>query len=50
MSKDDENNSHIMIKNNSIQNLIYNSHQKNKSSNFLTDSPSTQITAHINSL
>ena len=50
MSKDDENNSHIMIKNNSIQNLIYNSHQKNKSSNFLTDSPSTQITAHIHSL
>ena len=50
MSKKDENNSHIMIKNNSIQNLKYKSHQKNKSSNFLTDSPSTQITAHIHSL
>ena len=50
MSKDDENNSHIIIKNNSIQNLNYYTHQKNKSSNFLTDSPSTQITAHIHSL
>ena len=50
MSKKDENNSHIMIKNNSIQNLNNHPHNKNKSSNFLTDSPSTQITAHIHSL
>ena len=50
MSKKDENNSHIMKKNNSIQNLNYQKHKKNKSSNFLTDSPSTQITAHIQSL
>lgn len=48
MSKKDENNSHIMIKNNSIQNL--NKQNKNKFPNFLTDSPSTQITAHIHSL
>ena len=50
MSKKDENNSHIVIKNNSIQNLNNHQHNKNKSSNFLTDSPSTQITAHIHSL
>ena len=50
MSKKDENNSHIMLKNNSIQNLNNHPHNKNKSSNFLTDSPSTQITAHVHSL
>ena len=50
MSKKDENNSQIVVKNNSLQNLNYISHNKNKSSNFLTDSPSTQITAHIHSL
>ena len=50
MSKKDENNSHITLKNNSLQNLNNHPHNKNKSSNFLTDSPSTQITAHIHSL
>ena len=50
MSKKDENNSQKMPKNNSIQNINYYSHNRNKSNNILTDSPSTQITAHIHSL
>ena len=50
MSKNDENNSHLFIKNNSTQNLYLPSHQKNKSSNFLSDSPSTLITVQIQSL
>lgn len=50
MSKKDENNSQIMIKNNSIQNINNNFNQKNKSNNILTDSPSTQFTVQIHSL
>ena len=50
MSKKDENNSQIMIKNNSIQNINNNFNQKNKSNNILTDSPSTQFTVQILSL
>ena len=50
MSKNDENNSQIMIKNNSIQNINNNFNQKNKSNNILTDSPSTQFTVQIHSL
>ena len=49
MSKNDENNSHNFTKNNSTQNLYLSSHQKNKSSNFLSDSPSTLITPQIQS-
>ena len=49
MSKNDENNSHLFIKNNSTQNLYLSTHQKNKSSNFLSDSPSTLITVQIQS-
>lgn len=50
MSKEDENNSQIMKKNNSIQNINNNFNQKNKSNNILTDSPSTQFTVQIHSL
>ena len=50
MYKKDENNSQIMIKNNSIQNINNNFNQKNKSNNILTDSPSTQFTIQIHSL
>ena len=50
MSKKDENNSQIIIKNNSNQNLKQYIHHKNKSSNFLTDSPSTLITMQLYSI
>ena len=50
MSKNEENNSHIIVKNNSIQNLNMHNHNKNKSSNFLTDSPSTLISVQLHSI
>ena len=50
MSKNEENNSHLIVKNNSIQNLNMHNHNKNKSSNFLTDSPSTLISVQLNSI
>ena len=50
MSKNDENNSHLMLKNNSTKNLNSFQHHKNKSSNFLTDSPSTLFTVQLHSL
>ena len=49
MSKNEENNSRLVIKNNSTQNLNLYSHHKNKSSNFLSDSPSTLITVQLQS-
>ena len=50
MSKNEENNSHLIVKNNSIQNLNMKNHNKNKSSNFLTDSPSTLISVQLHSI
>ena len=50
MSKNEENNSHLIVKNNSIQNLNMKNHNKNKSSNFLTDSPSTLISVRLHSI
>lgn len=50
MSKNEENNSHLFNKNNSTQNLQISSHQKYKSTNFLSDSPSTLITVQMHSL
>ena len=50
MSKNEENNSHLIVKNNSIQNLNVQNHNKNKSSNFLTDSPSTLISVQLHSI
>ena len=50
MSKNEENNSHLIVKNNSIQNLNMHNHNKNKSSNFLTDSPSTLISVQLHSI
>ena len=50
MSKNEENNSHLIVKNNSIQNLNMKNHYKNKSSNFLTDSPSTLISVQLHSI
>ena len=50
MAKNEENNSHLMLKNNSTQNINSYKHHKNKSSNFLTDSPSTLFTVQLHSL
>ena len=50
MSKNEENNSHLIVKNKSIQNLNMKNHNKNKSSNFLTDSPSTLISVRLHSI
>ena len=50
MSKNEENNSHLIVKNNSIQNLNMKNHNKNRSSNFLTDSPSTLISVQLHSI
>ena len=50
MSKNEENNSHLIVKNNSIQNLNMKNHNKNKLSNFLTDSPSTLISVRLHSI
>ena len=52
MSKNNENeiNSHMNAKNNSIQNLNIYNHNKNKSSNFITDTPSTLISLHLHSI
>ena len=49
MLNNDENNSNLLIKNNSTQNLYLSSHHQNKSSNNLTDSPSTFITVQLQS-
>ena len=49
MSINDKNNSRLILKNNSIQNLYVPNHHKNKSSNLLSDSPSTFISAQIHS-
>ena len=47
MSINDKNNSRLILKNNSTQNLYISNHHKNKSSNLLSDSPSTFISAQI---
>ena len=47
MSISDKNNSRLILKNNSTQNLYVSTHHKNKSSNLLSDSPSTFISAQI---
>lgn len=49
MSINDKNNSRSILKNNSTQNLYVSTHHKNKSSNLLSDSPSTFISAQIHS-
>jgi hypothetical protein len=49
MSISDKNNSRLILKNNSTQNLYVSTHHKNKSSNLLSDSPSTFISAQIHS-
>jgi hypothetical protein len=50
MSKNGENNSRKNLKNNSIQNFNIYSHNRNKSSYLLTDTPSTLISAQPNSI
>ena len=50
MSKKEENNSRIYIENNSAKNVFYVSHQKNKSFNFLSENPSSQIIVKVHSL
>lgn len=49
MSINDKNNSRLILKNNSTQNLYVSTHHKNKSLNLLSDSPSTFISAQIHS-
>ena len=49
MSNNDENNSRSYITNNSAKNVCNISHQKNKSFNLLSDTPSTLITVQIHS-
>ena len=49
-NNEEENNNHFFLKNRSTQNLYLTSHQKNRSSTFLSDSPSTLISGQIKSL
>ena len=50
MSKKDENNSQIILKNDSNQNLKKYFHHKNKSFNCLTDSQSNLISMQLHSI
>lgn len=50
MSKNEENNNQIILQNNSTSNIRQYFHHKNKSTNILTDTPSTLISMQLHSI